>query len=316
MQKRQLGNSNLQIAPLVFGGNVFGWTIDEPTSFKLLDAFIDAGFNVVDTADTYSRWVHGNKGGESEIIIGNWMKQRGNRDKIMVATKVGSDMGDGKKGLTKKYIFSAVEDSLLRLQTDYIDLYQSHYDDLSTPVEETIDAYAELIKQGKVKVIGASNISPERLKKSIDYSNEKILPRYQTLQPHYNLYDRKEFEKNYQQYCIEHNISVIPYFALASGFLTGKYRSEEDLSISVRGSGIKKYLTDRGYLIINTLDEIAEYYNTKPASVALAWLLTRPSVAAPIASATNIEQLNDLINAAHLNLDQDTLDLLDKASEY
>jgi len=259
--------------------------------------------------------VPGNKGGESETIIGNWMKQRGNRDKVIVATKVGSDMGEGKK-LTKEYILRSVEDSLSRLQTDYIDLYQSHYDDLHTPVEEAIDAYTELIKQGKVRAIGASNMSLERLKQSVEYSRGKNLPRYETLQPHYNLYDREEFEKNYQQYCIDNNISVIPYFALASGFLTGKYHSENDFHKSVRGGGIKKYFNDRGFLIINTLDEIAEYNNTKPATVALAWLMTRPSVAAPIASATKIEQLNHLIDAANLRLDQDTLDLLEKASEY
>ena len=316
MEKRKLGNTDLQIPPLIFGGNVFGWTIDKQTSFKLLDAFAGAGFNTIDTADSYSRWVHGNKGGESETIIGNWIKQRGNRDKIIIATKIGSDMGDGKKGLSKQYILREVEDSLSRLQTDYIDLYQSHYDDVSTPVEETIDAYAELIKQGKVRAIGASNMSPERLRESVDYGGSKNLPRYETLQPHYNLYDREGFEKNYQQYCVDNGISVLPYFALASGFLTGKYRSEEDFSKSARGGGMKKYFTDRGFLIINTLDEIAEYNNTKPATVALAWLMTRPSVAAPIASATTTQQLDELINAAKLQLTNDEIELLDKASEY
>lgn len=316
MEKRQLGNLGMETAPLAFGGNIFGWTVDEQSSFELLDTFTGAGFNLIDTADSYSRWAPGNKGGESETIIGNWMKQRNNRDKIIVATKVGNDMGDGKKGLSKKYIFSAVEDSLLRLQTDYIDLYQSHYDDPSTPVEETIDAYAELIKQGKVKVIGASNLSPERLKQSVEYSNSKNLPCYETLQPHYNLYDREGFEKNYQQYCVGNGISAIPYFSLASGFLTGKYRSESDLFKSARGGRIKKYLNERGYLILDALDEIAVYNNTKPATVALAWLMTRETVAAPIASATTVEQLEDLINATNLQLDKDALELLDKASEY
>jgi aryl-alcohol dehydrogenase-like predicted oxidoreductase len=315
MEKRRLGHSALATAPLIFGGNVFGWTIDEQTSFKLLDTFFAAGFNMVDTADSYSRWVHGNKGGESETIIGNWMKQKGNRDKVIVATKVGSDMGEGKR-LSRDYILRKVEDSLSRLQTDYIDLYQSHYDDLSTPVEETIDVYAELIKQGKVKVIGTSNMSVERLMQSEDYSKAKKIPRYETLQPHYNLYDREEFEKNYQQYCISNGISVIPYFSLASGFLSGKYRSESDLSKSKRGGSIKKYLSERGYLILNALDEVAVYNETRPATVALAWLMTRLTVAAPIASATTVEQLKDLIAAADLRLDKDALELLERASEY
>lgn len=315
MEKRSLGNSGLETLPLAFGGNVFGWTIDEQTSFDVLDVFSSAGFNLIDTADSYSRWVPGNKGGESETIIGNWIKKKGNRDKMIIATKVGSDMGEGKK-LSREYILKKVEDSLSRLQTDYIDLYQSHYDDLSTPVEETIDAYSELIKQGKVRAIGASNLSAERLKQSVDYSTSKNLPRYETLQPHYNLYDREEFEKNYQQYCVDNNISVLPYYSLASGFLTGKYRSENDLSKSARGGGIKKYLNERGHLILDALDEIAVYNNTKPASVALAWLMSRPAVAAPIASATSTAQVNDLINAANLQLDKDALDLLDTASDY
>lgn len=315
MEKRALGNSGLMVAPLAFGGNVFGWTIDGQTSFKLLDAFAGAGFNLIDTADSYSRWVPGNKGGESETIIGNWMKQRGNRDKIIIATKVGSDMGEGKK-LSKEYILRRAEDSLLRLQTDYIDLYQSHFDDLSTPVDETIDAFSELIKQGKVRVIGTSNMSLERIKQSVDYSNAKNLPAYETLQPHYNLYDREEFEKNYQHYCVDNNLSVLTYFSLASGFLTGKYRLENDLSKSARGGGIKKYLNDRGFLILNALDEIAVYNNTKPATVALSWLMSRSAVAAPIASATTTEQLDDLMNSVNLQLDKDALELLDKASAY
>jgi aryl-alcohol dehydrogenase-like predicted oxidoreductase len=315
MEKRRLGSSLLETSPLVLGGNVFGWTIDEQTSFHLLDAFTSAGFNMIDTADSYSRWVPGNHGGESETIIGNWMKQRGNRAKVIIATKVGSDMGEGKK-LSKQYILKRAEDSLSRLQTDYIDLYQSHFDDVNTPVEETIDAYATLVKQGKVRIIGTSNMSPERFRQSVDYSDTKNLPRYETLQPLYNLYDREGFEKNYQPYCIANGISVIPYYSLASGFLTGKYRSEKDLSKSARGGGIKKYLNDRGLLILNALDEVAAYNETRPAAVALSWLLTRATVAAPIASATSIHQLNDLISAVNLKLDKDAIQLLDTASNY
>ena len=316
MEKRQLGNSGLETAPLAFGGNVFGWTIDEKTSFELLDVFTDAGFDLIDTADSYSRWKSGNQGGESETIIGNWMKQRNNRKKIIVATKVGSDMGGNKKGLSKNYIFQAVEDSLKRLQTDYIDVYQSHYDDLSIPVAETIDAYSELIRQGKIRTFGASNFSVERLTESLIYSEQNGLPRYQTYQPEYNLYDREGFEKEYQAICVEHGIGVISYFSLASGFLSGKYRSENDLSKSARGRGIKKYLNERGHLILNALDEVAFYYETTPASISLAWLMAQPAVVAPIASATNTQQLKELINAAHLQLDEDTIDLLNKASEY
>jgi len=315
MEKRQLGNSGIEVAPLAFGGNVFGWTIDEPTSFKLLDAFVDAGFNLIDTADSYSRWKEGNHGGESETIIGNWMKQRGNRDKVIIATKVGSDMGEG-KSLKKNYIFKAVEDSLKRLQTDHIDLYQSHFDDLSTPVEETMDAYAELVKQGKVKAIGASNLSIERLKQSVEYSESKGLPRYETLQPLYNLYDREGFEKELQPFSLQNNIGVINYYSLASGFLTGKYRSENDLSKSARGGGVKKYLNDRGFKILQALDEVSQRYNSKPATVSVAWLMAQPAIAAPIASATNTEQLNDLIASANLKLDKEAIDVLNKASRY
>jgi aryl-alcohol dehydrogenase-like predicted oxidoreductase len=316
MKNKQLGNSGLSVAPLAFGGNVFGWTIDEQTSFKLLDAFVDGGFNLIDTADSYSRWAPGHKGGESETIIGNWMKQRGNRGKVIIATKLGSDMGDGKKGLSKKYMMQAVEDSLKRLQTDYIDLYQSHFDDLETSVGETMEAFAELINQGKVKVCGASNLSPERLKESLQYSEQNNLPKYQTLQPEYNLYNREKFEKEYQQICLENNLSVLTYFSLASGFLTGKYRSDNDFTKSVRGGSMSKYLNERGITILNALDEVAKYNETTAASVALAWLMPQPTVAAPIASATNVEQLNELMSAANLNLDKDTIDMLDKASEY
>ena len=315
MEKRELGNSGIKVAPLALGGNVFGWTIDEPTSFTILDAFTDAGFNLIDTADVYSRWKEGNVGGESEKIIGNWMKQRGNRDKVIVATKVGSDMGEGKT-LKKNYIFKAVEASLTRLQTDYIDLYQSHFDDLTTPVEEIIDAFAELIKQGKVRAIGASNLSLERLQQSVAYSDRMELPRYETLQPLYNLYDREVFEKEYQQYCLEKNISVINYYSLASGFLTGKYRSENDLSKSARGGGNKKYLNDRGFKILKALDEVAKRYDTTQATISLAWLMAQPTIAAPIASATNTQQLNDLIAAADLTLDKVAIEELNTASAF
>jgi aryl-alcohol dehydrogenase-like predicted oxidoreductase len=316
MQKRQLGKSGLEVAPLAFGGNVFGFTIDEPTSFKLLDAFFDNGFNLIDTADGYSRWKPGNKGGESETIIGKWMKKRNNRDKVVIATKVGTDMGDGKKGLSKKYIFQAAEASLTRLKTDYIDLYQSHFDDLDTPVSETMEAYEELIKQGKVKAPGASNLSAERLKASLQYTEQNDLPKYQTLQPEYNLYKREKFEKEYRKICLENNLGVISYFSLASGFLTGKYRSEKDLSKSIRGDSIQQYLNARGYRILNALDEISKRFNSNPATVSLAWLMAQPTIAAPIASATNIDQLNSLMKAVDLQLDESAIKVLDVASSY
>jgi aryl-alcohol dehydrogenase-like predicted oxidoreductase len=316
MEKKKLGNSGIAVTPLAFGGNVFGWTIDEPASFKLLDAFVDAGFNLIDTADTYSRWKPENVGGESETIIGNWMKQRGNRDKVIVATKFGSDMGNNKKGLSKKYMMEAVEASLKRLQTDYIDLYQSHFDDTATTVGETMEGYAALVKQGKVRAIGASNMSLERLKQSVEYSEANALPRYETLQPLYNLYDRQAFEKEFRPYCLEKNISVINYYSLASGFLTGKYRTENDLSKSARGDGNKKYMNERGFKILAALDIVAKRYNSNPATVSLAWLNAQPSIAAPIASATNIAQLNDLIASAKLRLDNEAMDVLNKASAY
>ncbi|HJQ26824.1 MAG TPA: aldo/keto reductase [Blastocatellia bacterium] len=314
MEKRQLGNSGLAVAPLAFGGNVFGWTVDEPTSFQLLDAFVAAGFDFIDTADLYSRWKPGNQGGESETIIGNWMRERGNRDRVIVATKLGIDMGEGKKGLSRAYIMRAVEDSLARLQTDYIDLYQSHIDDTETPLEETLSAYARLIEQGKVRAIGASNYSGKRLAEALAVSRELGLPRYESLQPNYNLYDRAEYEADMEPVCLEHNIGVISYYSLASGFLTGKYRSEADLSKSVRGQGLKKYLDERGFRILRALDEVAEPYDSTPARVALAWLIARPSITAPIASATSLDQLEDLTAAAHLKLDQAAIEKLNQAS--
>jgi aryl-alcohol dehydrogenase-like predicted oxidoreductase len=316
MKKRPLGNSGIEVAPLAFGGNVFGWTIDEKQSFMLLDAFLAAGFNLIDTADVYSRWVPGNKGGESETIIGNWMRRRGNRDKVIVATKVGHDIGQGKKDLSEKHILQAVEKSLQRLQTDYIDLYQSHYDDPPTPVAETLEAYAKLVKEGKVRLIGASNFTPERLLRSLEASKQHGYPSYQTLQPLYNLYDREIFEKELEPICVEHGIGVISYYSLASGFLTGKYRSEEDLSKSARGAGNKKYLNEKGFRILSALDKVAEKFKSTPASISIAWLLAGHSVTAPIASATSIEQLGSLINATQINLDADSMILLNNASDW
>ena len=316
MEKRQLGNSDIKVAPLTFGGNVFGWTIDEKTSFEILDAFVAAGLNLIDTADTYSTWVPGNKGGESETVIGNWLKKRGNRDQVIIATKVGGDMGQGKKDLSKKHIRKAVEDSLRRLQTDYIDLYQSHYDDPDTPVEETLSIYAELVEEGKVRIIGASNFTKERLLESLNVSKQFNYPSYQTLQPLYNLYDREPFEKELEPFCVERSIGVLNYYALASGFLSGKYRSEADLSKSARGGGIKKYLNERGFNILAGLDEVAKRYSSTPASIALAWVLARPSVTAPIASATSISQLDSLVKATELQLDEEAIALLDKASAW
>lgn len=315
MKKRTLGRSGLEVVPLAFGGNVFGWTADEKTSFNLLDAFTDAGFNFIDTANSYSSWVPGNKGGESETIIGNWLKKTGKRDQIILATKVGSDMGEGRKGLSKSYIIEAVEESLKRLQTDYIDLYQSHYDDPTLTVEETLEAYQILIKAGKVRAIGASNFKPERLASALEASQHG-LPRYDSLQPEYNLYTREAYETELETLCLKNGVGVIPYFALASGFLTGKYRSEADLDKSTRGEGIKKYLDERGFKILAALDQVAKHHETDQASVAIAWLLARPSITAPIASATSLSQLDALIKATQLVLDPGEIGLLNQASSY
>jgi aryl-alcohol dehydrogenase-like predicted oxidoreductase len=316
MNKRQLGNSDLQVYPIAFGGNVFGWTTDEARSFEILDAFTDAGFNLIDTADVYSAWVPGNHGGESESIIGNWMQQRKNREKVIIATKVGAGMGPGKKGLSKKYILQAAEDSLKRLKTDYIDLYQSHYDDLDTPIEETLEAYNQLIKAGKIRWIGASNMSPERLKQSLEIADQHGLPRYQTLQPEYNLYQREGYENNYEQIVLDNKLGVISYYSLASGFLTGKYRSEEDLGKSRRGGAVKSYMNDRGHRILKALDDVSEQYSAEEASVALAWLIARPSVTAPIVSVTSLGQLKDLARAAELKLNTEDIAILDDASAW
>jgi aryl-alcohol dehydrogenase-like predicted oxidoreductase len=313
--KRKLGNSSLQVAPLMFGGNVFGWTADEATSFALLDKFVDAGLNFIDTADVYSSWVPGNHGGESEAIIGKWLKRSGKRDQVVIATKVGKPMGEGKVGLGKVYIRQAVEASLQRLQTDYIDLYQSHDDDANTPLEETLGAYAELIKEGKVRVIGASNTTAERLAEALKVSQQNGFPSYQSLQPQYNLYDRAEYERTLEPFVLEHGIGVINYYSLASGFLSGKYRSEKDLGKSARGQKVKQYLDARGLRILEALDQVAAAYGANPAQVALAWLIARPSITAPIASATSLAQLDDLIAATRLQLDAAAIAQLDSAGE-
>jgi len=317
MQKRQVGRSTLQVAPLMFGGNVFGWTIDEATSFKLLDAFVFAGFNFIDTADVYSRWAPGNQGGESETIIGKWMKTRGSRDKVIVATKVGGDMtGRGEKDISRKWILEEVENSLRRLQTDHIDLYQTHWDIETTPVEEPLEAYAELVKTGKVRFIGASNFAPARLKAALEASAKHGYPRYESLQPHYNLVERERFEKELEPLCLENQLGVINYYSLAAGFLTGKYRSESDLGKSTRGAGAKKYLNHRGLKVLAALDAVAEEYHSTPAAVAIAWLIARPGVTAPIASATSIGQMDSLIAATKLELSRDAIGRLDAASAW
>ncbi len=304
MEQRQLGRTGLTVAPLCFGGNVFGWTADEAASHRLLDTFVEAGFNFIDTADVYSAWVPGNSGGESETIIGNWLKRPGNRDRVVIATKVGSAMGPGRKGLSPAYIRTAVEASLRRLQTDHIDLYQSHWDDPETPFEDTLGAYRELIDQGKIRAIGASNLTPARLREALAASARAGLPRYETLQPEYNLYDRKGYETELEGVCRENGLAVISYYSLASGFLTGKYRDAGDAGKSARGgSVVAKYLNERGRAILQALDEVAAQHRATPAQVALAWLMARPGLTAPIASATRVEQLDDLVAAARLQLD-------------
>lgn len=316
MEKRELGKSGIKVDPFCFGGNVFGWTADEKTSFELLDTYTDNGFDFIDTADVYSSWASGNKGGESEAIIGKWLKKSGNRDKVIIATKVGKPMGPDKKGLSKKYITRAVEDSLKRLQTDYIDLYQSHDDDKTTPLTETLEAFTGLIKEGKVRAIGASNYSGARLDEAINVSKKNGFASYQTIQPEYNLYSREGYETDLEPFCLENNIGVITYYSLASGFLSGKYRSESDLSKSQRGGGIKKFLNPRGLRILDALDAVAIEYNTAPASIALAWLIARPGITAPIASATSVKQLKEILSAATIRLNEEAIELLNIASEY
>lgn len=314
MMKRRLGRSAIEVAPLMLGGNVFGWTADEAESFRILDAFLAAGMNFIDTADVYSRWVPGHHGGESETILGKWMKQRGNRDKVIVATKVGLEMGEGKKGLSGPYIRRAVEDSLKRLETSYIDLYQTHRDDPETPLEETLATYGELVKEGKVRVIGASNYNAARLTQALEVSARHGYPRYESLQPHYNLYDRAEYEDSLEPVCRQFELGVIPYFALASGFLTGKYRSEDDLKKSARGAMVKKFLDERGRRILAALDEVAKEKQAAQGEVALAWLIARPGITAPIASASREDQVRSLVRATWIDLDPASIERLNQAS--
>ncbi|MEO8249113.1 MAG: aldo/keto reductase, partial [Burkholderiales bacterium] len=303
------------VSPICLGGNVFGWTVDEATSFRLLDAWVDAGMNFVDTADMYSRWVPGHVGGESETVIGKWLKKSGKREKIVLATKVGKDMGDDRVGLKPAYIRQAVEDSLTRLQTDHIDLYQSHDDDPNTPIEETLAAYADLIDAGKVRAIGASNFTAARLRAALDTAERFKLPRYESLQPLYNLYDRAPFEAELEPLCLERGIGVLNFYGLASGFLTGKYRSPADADKSARGAGVVgKYLNERGKRILVALDEVSSQLGATPAQVALAWQMARPGITAPIASATSPAQLQELIGATHLELDPAATQRLDEAS--
>lgn len=313
MNKRPLGNSGLETAPLVFGGNVFGWTTDEPTSFALLDAFVDQGFNFIDTADVYSRWAEGHKGGESETIIGKWLKRTGKRDKIIIATKVGMDMGAAGKGLGKAHIVSSVEDSLRRLQTDHIDLYQAHRDLPETPLEETLEAFASLVQAGKVRAIGASNYEALRLAEALKLSEARHLPRYACLQPHYNLAYRARFESALQKLCIDEGLAVIPYYVLAGGFLTGKYRSEADIIGKPRDFYVKKYATERCFDILKAIDEVAARFNATPAQISIAWALAQPGITAPIVSATSLAQWNEIAKSLEIKLDAEALALLDEA---
>lgn len=315
MNLRPLGRSGLQVSPLCFGGNVFGWTADEATSFSLLDAWLDAGFNFIDTADVYSRWVPGHTGGESETVIGRWLAQSGRRDRIVLATKVGKDMGDGKVGLRPEYIRQAVEASLKRLQTDHIDLYQSHDDDASVPLADTLGAYDDLVKAGKVRAIGASNFTAARLAEALATSEQLGITRYESLQPLFNLYDRAVFEKELQPLCVDKGVGVINFYALAAGFLTGKYRTEADAGKSARGKNTTaKYLNERGLRILAALDTVAARLGATPGQVAVAWQIVQPGITAPIASATSLAQLQDLVKATQLTLDAEALATLDAAS--
>jgi aryl-alcohol dehydrogenase-like predicted oxidoreductase len=313
MQFHPLGRSSLTVGPLMLGGNVFGWTADERASFAVLDAFVAAGLNFIDTADAYSRWVPGHAGGESETVLGKWLKSRGNRDQVLIATKLGVEVVPGEQGLSRNYMQRAVERSLQRLQTDYIDLYQSHRDDADTPIEETLSAYGDLIRQGKVRAIGASNFTAERLAESLRVSVEKGLPRYESLQPWYNLYDRAMFEGPLADLCRREGLGVVSYFSLASGFLTGKYRKESDFASSPRGYRVKDMMNERGLRILAALDTVSAQTDATPAQISLAWLLAR-GVTAPIASATSVKQLEELLGALTLRLPAESLALLDRAS--
>lgn len=315
MEMRTIGSSEIAVAPLMFGGNVFGWTADEAMSFHLLDAFVARGFNCIDTADVYSAWVPGHQGGESETILGKWFKRSGKRNQVVIATKLGMAMGSLQGGLGKNYIASQVEQSLLRLQTECIDLYQSHKDDPATPLEETLEAYGRLIDQGKVRIIGASNYKGERLREAVELARREGLPVYQTLQPEYNLYDRKQFEQDAQPIATELGLGVIPYSSLASGFLTGKYTSKEDIAGTSRERKLGAYFDERGLRILKTLREVANEAGVEPAAVALAWLIAQPTILAPIASATNLKQLESNFKAVELQLTPRQLDQLDRSSK-
>jgi len=317
LEHRSLGRTGINVPKLTFGGNVFGWTIDQKTSFSLLDALVEKGLYFIDTADVYSRWAPGNQGGESETIIGNWLKQSGKRDKIVLATKVGMDMGEGKTGLAPAYIRQAVEDSLRRLQTDYIDLYQAHRDDSDTPLQDTLQAFDALIKEGKVRAVGASNYSASRLDEALKVSKDNGLARYETLQPEYNLYDREGYEGGLEKVAKEHGLGVINYYSLASGFLSGKYRKPEDASKSQRGdSVVQKYLNPRGLSILAALDKVAEAHNVTPTQVTLAWEIARPGITAPIVSVTSLVQLDELTKAVTLKLSDAEIRELSEASRY
>lgn len=316
MKKRPLGHTGLSIAPLVFGGNVLGWTVDEPTAFKLLDRFVDAGLNAIDTADVYSAWAPGNHGGESETLLGRWLRASpGRRETIVLMTKVGSAVGPYRRGLSAKHILAAVEDSLRRLQTDYLDVYLSHYPDPETPIEETLQAYQGLIEQGKVRVIGSSNGGVTELREALAVAERTGLPCYAVHQPEYNLYERRHFEGPLRELCIAEGLGVVTYYGLASGFLSGKYRSEADLEHKARGARVRGYLNPRGLRILDALDDVAEDHQAAPAEVALAWLMTREGVTAPIASATSLSQLESLIRSTELALTLGDLELLARASE-
>ncbi len=314
MQKRKLGTSTLEVPVLCLGGNVYGWTLSEADTFRQLDQALDFGLNFIDTADVYSRWAPGHTGGESETLIGKWLVKSGKRKQVILATKVGMEMGEGKKGLKAGYIAQAVEDSLRRLQTDYIDLYQSHKDDDSTPLEETLGAYDKLIKAGKVRFIGASNYSGKRLAEAMETSRKHSLAAYVSLQPHYNLVHREDYEKDLLPAVEKYNLGVIPYFSLAAGFLTGKYRSQADAEGKARGGMVGKYLNDHGFAVVDALEEVAKQHNSTPARVALAWLITQPGITAPIASATSDQQLHDLVEATKLTLDKASIEKLNTVS--
>ncbi|MEJ6021724.1 aldo/keto reductase [Ramlibacter sp. PS4R-6] len=316
MTPRMLGRSGLWVSPICLGGNVFGWTADERTSFSILDAWVDAGFNFIDTADVYSRWAQGHSGGESETVIGKWLAQSRKRDRVVIATKVGFEMGEGKGGLSAKWIRQAVDDSLRRLQVERIDLYQAHKDDEATPLEETLEAFARLAEAGKVRAIGASNYSAARLAQALDVSRKLKVPRYESLQPLYNLYDRAVFERDLQPLCVKEEIGVFSFYALAAGFLSGKYRTPEDAAKSARGaSTTKKYLNERGLKILAALDEAAQRTGAPQARIAIAWVMAQPGITAPIASASTVEQVHEIARAADLKLDAETMALLDRASE-